>query len=131
MPKMDIALWMVQILLAALFGVAGFIKVFQTKKLREQWKWARGESPVFLRFLGASELLGTAGMILPLLMGILPWLTPLVAIGFGFIQLMAIIDVDYYPDDFNFFPLNILLLSASIFVMVGRWPLLISLVESL
>lgn len=128
---MDIALWMVQILLAALFGVAGFIKVFQTQKLREQWKWAREESPVFLRFLGASELLGTAGMILPLLMGILPWLTPLAAMGFGVIQLMAIIDVVYDPNDYNLFPLNILLLSASIFVIVGRWPLLISLTESL
>jgi len=37
------------------------------------------------------ELLGALGMFLPLLTGILPWLTALAAVGFAIIQILAIL----------------------------------------
>jgi len=124
---MDIALWMVQILLAALFGVAGFTEVFQTKKLREQMAWAKEESVGCLRFVGISELLGAGCTILPLLTSALPWLTPLAAIGLGLIQFFPILTVHLPRNDYNILPLNIVLLALSIFVAVGRWASIISL----
>jgi len=123
---MNNALWTVQVLLAAIYGMVGFREVFQTEKLREQMAWAKEESPGFLRFVGISELLGATGMILPLLTGILPWLTPLAAIGFGFIQFLAILTVHLPRNDYNILPLNVVLLVLSIFVVVGRWALFIS-----
>jgi hypothetical protein len=34
-----------------------------------------------VRIIGALEVLGASGLVLPALAGILPWLTPLVALG--------------------------------------------------
>ena len=124
--KMDIALWVVQGLLAAIYGMIGFREVFQTEKLREQMAWAKGESSGSLRFVGTSELLGAAGMILPLLTGVFPWLTLLAAIGFGFIQILAIFTVHIPRRDYNILPLNVVLLALSVFVMVGRWASILS-----
>ena len=104
----------------------GFREVFQTEKLREQMAWAKGESSGSLRFVGTSELLGAAGMILPLLTGVFPWLTLLAAIGFGFIQILAIFTVHIPRRDYNILPLNVVLLALSVFVMVGRWASILS-----
>jgi len=124
---MDIALWTIQLLLAAIYGNIGFRKVFQTVKLREQMAWAKEKSTGCLRFVGTSELLGATGMILPLLTGILPWLVPLAAIGFALIQSLAILTVHLPHNDYSSLPLNIIFLALSIFVVVGRWALIISL----
>ena len=40
-------------------------------------------------FIGVTELLGAAGLVLPMATGIVPWLTPLAAIGLALIVLMA------------------------------------------
>ena len=38
---MNIALWVAQVLLAAMYGMAGIMKAFQTAKAREQLSWAK------------------------------------------------------------------------------------------
>jgi len=123
---MNIALWTAQVLLAAVYGMLGFKKIFQTGKLRAQMEWARDETPGSLRFVGASELLGATGMILPSLTGILPWLVPLVAVGLALIQLLAILTVHLPRNDYNILPLNVVLMALSIFVAAGRWALIVS-----
>ena len=40
-------------------------------------------------FIGVTEVLGAAGLVLPMATGIVPWLTPLAAVGVGIIVLMA------------------------------------------
>ena len=40
-------------------------------------------------FIGFTEVLGAAGLVLPMATGIVPWLTPLAAVGLGIIVLMA------------------------------------------
>jgi DoxX-like family len=40
-------------------------------------------------FIGFAEVLGAAGLVLPMATGVLPWLTPLAAIGLAIIVLMA------------------------------------------
>jgi|SRR5688572_6116162 len=120
---MNVALWIVQGLLAAMYGMAGVMKTFQTSKAREQLPWAKNRSDGFIRFVGISELLGALGLILPLLIGILPWLTPLAAIGLTLIQLLAIFTEHLPKKEYNVLPINILLLALSIFVLVRRWVL--------
>ena len=66
------------------------MKTFQTAKAKEQLPWAKNRSDAFVRFVGTSELLGALGLILPLVTGILPWLTVLAAAGLAVIQLLAI-----------------------------------------
>ena len=121
---MNIVLWVVQILLAVMYGMAGIMKTFQTAKAKEQLPWAKNRSDTFVRFVGTAELLGALGLFLPLLTGILPWLTPLAAVGLTMIQLLAIFTEHLPKKEYNVIPVNIVLLALSIFVVAGRWVLL-------
>jgi uncharacterized membrane protein YphA (DoxX/SURF4 family) len=79
---MGIALWTVQVLLAAAFLMSGATKLSQPKeKLRKNMAWVEDFSQRALRFIGALEVLGAIGLVLPALTGIVPWLTPLAALG--------------------------------------------------
>ena len=120
---MNIALWIVQVLLAALYGMAGTMKIFQTAKAKEQLPWAKNRSDAFVRFVGTSEMLGALGLILPLVTGILPGLTAFAAIGLALIQLLAIFSEHLPKKEYNVIPVNIVLLALAVFVIVGRWTL--------
>ena len=121
---MNIALWIAQVLLAVMFGMAGVMKTFQTAKTKEQMSWAKNRSDGFVRFVGISEVLGAIGLILPLVTGILTWLTPLAAIGLALIQLLAIFTEHLPKKEFNVIPVNILLIALALFVVIGRWSLI-------
>lgn len=120
---MNIALWIAQGLLAVMFGMAGVMKTFQTSKAKEQMSWAKNRSNVFVRFVGISELLGALGLILPLVTGILPWLTLLAAIGLILIQLLAIFTEHLPKKEYNVIPVNIVLIMLAVFIVIGRWTL--------
>jgi hypothetical protein len=62
-------------------------------------------------------------LILPLLTGMLPWLTVLAAIGLTLIQVLAIFKEHLPRKEYQSIPLNIVLLALSIFVVIGRWVL--------
>ena len=120
---MNIALWIVQGLLAAMYLMAGSMKTFQIEKAREQMSWAKDRSDGFIRFVGTSELLGALGLILPLMTGILPWLTVLAAIGLSIIQVLALFTEHLPKKEFNYIPVNTILLVLSAFIAFGRWDL--------
>jgi uncharacterized membrane protein YphA (DoxX/SURF4 family) len=122
---MNIVLWIVQGVLAAMYLMAGSMKAFQPAKVREnpQMTWAHSRTDGFIRFVGISELLGALGLILPMVTGILPWLTPLAAVGLTLIQLLAIFTEHLPKKEFNIIPVNIVLLGLAVFVIVGRWVL--------
>jgi uncharacterized membrane protein YphA (DoxX/SURF4 family) len=79
---MNIVLWVLQALLALAFGMTGTMKLTQPKeKLAPQMPWVNDFSQSIIRGIGLLELLGAIGLILPALTGILPFLTPLDAVG--------------------------------------------------
>jgi putative oxidoreductase len=123
---MNIALWIAQILLAGLYGMAGSMKTMQVVKVREMMPWSKDRTDGFIRFVGTSELLGALGVILPILTGILAWLTPVAAIGLTIIQLLAILQEHLPKKEYNVIPMNIVLLALSAFVAIGRWYLIAS-----
>ena len=120
---MNIALWIAQVLLAAVYGMAGILKTFQTAKAKEQMPWAKTRSDAFVRFVGISELLGAFGLILPIVTGIFPWLTAVAAVGLSLIQLLAIFSEHLPKKEYNIIPVNAILLAVSVFIIVGRWTL--------
>lgn len=120
---MNIALWIAQGLLAAMYLMAGAMKTFMTPKAKETLPWAKERSDGFVRFVGTSELLGALGLILPLITGILPWLTVLAALGLTLIQILAIFSVHLPKKENNVIPVNLVFLALSVFVMYGRWEL--------
>jgi DoxX-like family len=71
------ALWIIQGLLALLFLFAGGVKlVLPIEEMTKQMPMVSGS---FLRFVGVCEVLGGIGLILPGLLRIQQWLTPLAA----------------------------------------------------
>ncbi|MGD0707934.1 MAG: DoxX family protein [Anaerolineaceae bacterium] len=120
---MNIVLWIMQVFLLIMYGIAGATKAFNTAKTRESMNWTEGRTDNSVRFIGTAEMLGALGMILPMLTGILPWLTPLAGVGLSLIQILAITTVHIPKKEYKVLPMNILLLALAVFVAVGRWGL--------
>ena len=56
-----ILLWVISILLTALFLFAGLPKLLMPAKMLSQWVYA----PWFLTFIGVCEILGAIGLLIP------------------------------------------------------------------
>ena len=83
---MNRALWIVQILLAALFMFGGVAKLMiPIEELTAQMPLP---GP-FIQFIAIAEVLGALGLILPWALRILPGLTPLAAAGLVIIMIGA------------------------------------------
>jgi uncharacterized membrane protein YphA (DoxX/SURF4 family) len=113
---MNIALWIIQVLLALLFLFAGVMKlILPLEEMTKQMPMPG----LFLRFLGVCEVLGGLGLILPGLFRVKTWLTPLAAAGLMIIVIGAtVITLRMGGGVTAMFPLVTALLTA--FVAYGR-----------
>ncbi|MFI8952663.1 DoxX family protein [Streptomyces sp. NPDC053750] len=88
---MNIAYWIVAGLLALFYFYAGTLKVIRSRdQLRPMMAWVDRMPLPALRALGAVEILGATGLILPRLTGTAPWLASAAAIGLVLLQTGAI-----------------------------------------
>ena len=123
MGSLNIWLWIAQILLLGLFGYAGVMKVVRSPdQLRPMMAWVDDYSGQSIKLIGVAEILGAIGMILPMLTGVLPWLTPLAAVGFIIIQVLGVI-LHVRRGETQVLPFNAVLTILSLFVLWGRWDL--------
>ena len=117
---MNIALWIVQILLALAFGLAGVMKATRpVETMVARMAWAADYSPRTIKLIGVVEVLGALGLILPQLTGIAPILTPIAAIGLAIVMVLAI-GVHLRRREFPVILFNVVLLALSVFVAWGR-----------
>ncbi|MEE6132833.1 DoxX family protein [Priestia sp. GS2] len=86
---MDITLWVIQLALGILFILFGLMKVFNYEKIKAKQDWVENSPKTLTIFIGYSELLGGLGLILPNLLAVLTWLTPLSALGLSIIMVLA------------------------------------------
>lgn len=84
--RLNVLLWIVQGLLAAVFLFAGGMKLLLPLEAMAGPVSLPGP---FLRFIGVAEVLGAVGLILPGLLQIRPGLTPLAAAGLAIIMIGA------------------------------------------
>ena len=118
---MNLALWIVAGLLAAVYLGAGLAKATQPKeKLQKNLPWVEDYSAGTVRFIGVVEILGALGLILPQATGIAPILTPLAATGLVVVQALAI-RTHVRRHEPQVLPANIALLLLALFVAVGRF----------
>src|SRR6188474_42526 len=89
---MNIALWIIQILLALMFLFAGGTKlVLPLDVLKSMGSPNQVVLPgLLIRFIGVCEVLGAVGLVLPGLLRIRPGLTPLAAAGLLIIMIGAV-----------------------------------------
>jgi putative oxidoreductase len=118
---LHIGLWVVQAILALLFGFAGVSKTTQPiAQLAQQLVWPGDVPPGLVRFIGLSELLGALGLILPSLTRIKPGLTPLAAAGLVTVMVLASA-FHLTRGELGGVAFNLVLGSAAAFVAWGRY----------
>ncbi|HKZ40168.1 MAG TPA: DoxX family protein [Candidatus Hodarchaeales archaeon] len=121
--KLNIALWILQVLLALLYLNAGFLKTFRPiQEIAPQIFWVTRLPEPLVRFIGICEILGAVGLILPAALKIRPQLATIAAAGLALIMLLANIHHIYYGD-FFVLPMTVTLLSLAAFIAYGRWKL--------
>ena len=118
---MNIVLWIVQVLLALVFLLAGIMKATQPiDRLAARMGWVRDFGPQIVRLIGVLEILGAVGLLLPALTGIWPWLTPLAAVGLVLTMIGAML-THARRQEYSHIGSNVVLLLLAAFVAYGRF----------
>ncbi|MEV7872316.1 DoxX family protein [Streptomyces sp. NPDC088124] len=87
---MVVAYWIVAALLGLLYLFAGGRKITQSQEqLAPMMGWVDTVPMPVVRLIGAVEILGAAGLVLPPLTGIAPALAIAAAVGFAVLQILA------------------------------------------
>jgi uncharacterized membrane protein YphA (DoxX/SURF4 family) len=117
----SVFLWILQILLAVAFGVAGATKVTQPKhKLAGQMGWVEDFSDQSVKYIGTLEILGAIGLILPWAFNIAAVLTPIAALGLAAIMVGAMV-VHGRRGEYQVLIANAVLAALAVVVAVGRF----------
>ncbi|MFZ4620649.1 MAG: DoxX family protein [Bacteroidota bacterium] len=120
---LNITLWVLQALFAASFLMAGSQKAFgEVSALLTTMPWVATMPLQLVRFIGISELLGAAGLILPAALKIRPALTTLAAAGLAVIMLLANI-FHISRGEFMALPFTLVMFVLVAFIAYGRWKL--------
>ncbi|MFM7536783.1 MAG: DoxX family protein [Acidimicrobiales bacterium] len=89
---MNVALWIAAGLLAAAFAAAGTVKlVTPRERLADRMSWTTDATDTQVKALGALELAGAIGLILPAAFDIAPVLVPIAAVGLALTMIGAIV----------------------------------------
>jgi uncharacterized membrane protein YphA (DoxX/SURF4 family) len=88
---MLIALWIVNALLAFAFLGAGLMKLARPKPAlaASGMAWTEDFGSPSVKLIGALEVIGAVGLIVPLLTGSAPILTPIAAVGLAVVMIAA------------------------------------------
>lgn len=118
---MNLALWICQGLLAALFLVSGTAKTSMSKRrLLETGQTGVAPFPLpIIRLTAACELLAVVGLIVPTASDVFPTLTAVAAIGLGVVMIGAMISHATLHEP-GTVAINALIFATCCFVAVGR-----------
>jgi uncharacterized membrane protein YphA (DoxX/SURF4 family) len=87
---MNVAIWVLQVLLALAFLAAGLTKLTQPRqKLAATMGWVEDFSDPGVRAIGALEVLGALALLLPALTGVATMLVPIAAVGLALLMVGA------------------------------------------
>ncbi len=117
--RANVALWIVQALLSALFLFAGVVKLRMPAALLAQFTGVPGS---FMHFIAVAEILGALGLILPGLFRIGRSLTPAAAVGLVTIMAGATtLTATHGPLAQALMPLTVGILAGSVAQGRRRW----------
>jgi uncharacterized membrane protein YphA (DoxX/SURF4 family) len=119
---MNLALWIVAIVLAAVFAGSGLMKQFvpKDKLVTSGQGWAQDFSPTNIRLIGLAEILGAIGLVLPAAVHIAPILVPLAAVGLALVMAGAVAVHARRKETMNV-AVNLVLIALAVFVAWGRF----------
>jgi len=119
--KWNTGLWVAQVALAALYGMAAYMKLLMPTEALVQMGLVRVEgAPLWrVRGIGLAELAGLIGLILPAATRIRPEPTTLAALGLLIIQVLAI-GFHLIRGEASVLGFNALNLTLCVFALWGR-----------
>ncbi|MDT7710097.1 MAG: hypothetical protein QOG20_5704 [Pseudonocardiales bacterium] len=90
---MNIVAWILQIVLAVAFLAAGGMKLARPKPalVSAGMGYAEDYTDSNIKLIGAIEVIGAIGLIVPWLTGIAPILTPIAAVGLALVMAGAVV----------------------------------------
>ncbi|ACQ78679.1 DoxX family protein [Beutenbergia cavernae DSM 12333] len=89
---MNLALWITAGLLALAFLGSGAVKLVKSRDdVVAAYAWAEDFSKGQIRLIGAAEVLGAVGLVLPPALGTMTVLTPVAAAGLALLMVGAVI----------------------------------------
>lgn len=121
---MNYVLWILQLLLAVVFAWHG--RLYATwDEAAEKWHaklhpdQPQGLPTALRTFIGICEIVAAIGLILPTLTGILPWLTPLAAVGLIIVMLGSAV---YHTQrqEYSNVLISLVLIALCVVVVYGR-----------
>lgn len=117
---LNIALWVIQVLLAASFIWAAFMKLFSpVEQIAQMWPWT-AEYPLLLKVTGALDMLAGIGILLPMLLKLYPRLTAIAA--WGMVALMVAAAAFHVSrGEANVIGVNVVFAVLAAVVGWGRW----------
>ncbi|MEW1737906.1 DoxX family protein [Nocardia beijingensis] len=118
---MNLALWITQALLAAIFAAAGAVKLARPIDVLAQTlgEWVHAFPPVAVRLLGAAEVAAAIGLLVPAAAGIAPALTPAAAAGVIVVMIGATVVHVRHRESVKV-PVTLIIAAAALFVCWGR-----------
>jgi uncharacterized membrane protein YphA (DoxX/SURF4 family) len=117
---LNVTLWVAQILLFASFAWAGWMKLTSPiPALAAMWPWTEQLPEAVVRGLGAIDLAGGIGVLLPALTRIKPGLTVLAALGCVLLQICAAI-FHASRGEMQVLPVNAIFLALAAYILWGR-----------
>ncbi len=120
---MNIALWIVQILLAAFFLTVGSIKLVLPKnKLTPVFEWIEDFTQAKIKLIGATEVTGAFGLFLPGVYSTAAVLIPLAAAGLAVLMILAAL-THYNRSEKSEMTTNIVIFVLLAFIIAGRLAL--------
>ncbi len=119
---MNLALWIIAIVLAVAFAGSGLMKLVvpKDKLVTAGQGWAQDYSPTNIRLIGFVEVVGAVGLVLPAAVHIAPILVPLAAVGLALVMVGAIVVHARRKEPMNIV-VNVVLIALAVFVALGRF----------
>jgi uncharacterized membrane protein YphA (DoxX/SURF4 family) len=119
---MNVALWIVQGVLAAFFGAGGVVKATRDRKrlFDDGMTWVEDFSAGGVKAIAVLEVLAAIGLILPAVTGIAPVLTPMAAVGLGLLMAGAAV-VHFRRGEIPYIGVTLALMAVALFVAWGRF----------
>jgi len=115
-----VTLWVVQLLLAAVFLLVGYTHAAAPIAVAiQRAPWVASLPVALVRFIGVAELAGALGLLLPAATRVRPMLTPLAAVGLATMMALAI-PFHLMRSEVSAVALNLALGSLAVLVALGR-----------
>lgn len=117
---MDLLLWVVAWSLAALMLMVGMAKLTRSRgQLQEQMDWVNDFSMRSIRLIGIAELAAAVALVVPPLLGVAEFLTPLAAAGVVLLMVGAAL-VHVRRHENGMMLVNLVIAAMGTFIAVGR-----------